>query len=55
MSEGKTVVFGGFSAEAVRDRMNDPQATLGSLRAKSSEVTFGDTTWNREIVAAHVL
>jgi alkylation response protein AidB-like acyl-CoA dehydrogenase len=24
-------------------------------RAKSSEVTFGDATWNREIVAQHVL
>ena len=24
-------------------------------RAKSSEVTFGDATWNREIVAAHLL
>lgn len=24
-------------------------------RATSSEVTFGDATWNREIVATHIL
>ena len=23
-------------------------------RAKSSEVTFGDATWNRELVAQHI-